>query len=145
MTRPELPLRRPCSLDWDELERTDDPTERWCAGCRKTVIDSTALTEEQFRARAESGPTCAFVAVRPDGSMVHRPTPLQRRRRFLGRVVAAAGPLLLAACRDRAEQGSAEDTAPVAGSDLDDDCTPSRAGSLADQELRNSLSGLGYI
>ena len=94
--RDEIPLRSPCDRTWESL--TGSGEVRHCEQCGMDVVDLTASTEAEIRARlaaAAGERLCVRYRVRADGTVITR---VEEPRRARPGVTAALVATALAAC-----------------------------------------------
>lgn len=132
MSRTLVP--RPCHEDWDKL--TPEQRGHHCTVCETKVWDLSSLTEAQAKAflRARAGEDlCVSYHERPDGTVIHRPTPVVPLQRLMRRLPAAAGlSLALAGCAPNGDATGGEPKAQTEPTASADGGTPAPTPSAAE-------------
>lgn len=95
-------MPEPCDADWDAMSATADGRSRFCAHCRRDLIDLTKLDEreaiELFEAVANGAEEpCINVARRRDGTIVFADTPDVPASALVRKLVQSAAVFALAA------------------------------------------------
>ena len=71
----KISIPKPCQENWHQMDGTAQ--ERFCAKCRSSVIDFSALTRKEAERLLKSakGPICGRLVHDPQGDIVFRPDP----------------------------------------------------------------------
>jgi hypothetical protein len=146
-----LRIASPCLARWNEM--AGDEKVRFCASCRKSVYNLSAMTrgEAEELITAREGRLCALMYRRADGTVLTADCPVGRRRKMakgLRRVAAAIGAAVavfggqLFTARPQPDSPS---QAPASTAGAQPAQAAPNAPAHLDDETRELLGSLGYI